>query len=486
MHPEKKGVKAMLTYVFDTLCSVPLYDQLYHFIRKDIERKKLRENERLPSKRALASHLRISVITVENAYAQLAAEGYIYTRQRCGYYVGASGTNFSHSPKTALLPRLKEKVQNEVPVFCDFKTNAPSTGSFPFSVWAKLTRRVLLEKEIQILSPTPFQGCYELRQEITKHLYRFRGMEIVPEQVVIGAGAEFLHMIIVQLLGRSVYAVENPGYRKISHIYANCGASVRFIGLDEHGIDIKDLFSSQANVVHVTPSHHFPLGIVMPISRRRELLDWASDGNYIIEDDYDSEFRLFGKPIPSMQSIDPYGCVIYINTFSKSLAPSIRIAYMVLPPTLAQRYQKAFHSYACPVSSLEQYVLAKFMKEGFFERHLSRIHKVCRERHDILIDALDHGLFAGRSRILWRDAGLHFLLEYDEGRPEAEAAAAARANGVLVNGVSEYYNDTAGKERKNALVISYSSVPTDKITEGVSRLEKAVYGGINNHPANII
>jgi GntR family transcriptional regulator/MocR family aminotransferase len=473
----------MLTYVFDTQCSAPLYDQLYHFILKDIERGKLHENERLPSKRTLAANLKISVITVENAYAQLAAEGYIYTRQRCGYYVGTSVSGCLQYKKPVPLSGMKKKSEKEPSFFCDFKTNAPSTGSFPFSVWSKLTRRVLLEKETQILSSTPFQGCYELRYEITKHLYRFRGMEVTPEQVVIGAGAEFLHMIIVQLLGRGIYAVENPGYNKIAHIYENCGAAVKFIELNKHGISMEKLISSHANVVHVTPSHHFPLGIVMPITRRRELLDWSSAENYIIEDDYDSEFRLSGRPIPSMQSIDPYGRVIYINTFSKSLAPSIRIAYMVLSPALARRYQKEFRLYSCSVSALEQYVMAKFMEEGYFERHLSRIRKVCRERRDILISALEHGLFSGSSRILWRDAGLHFLLEYDGGRSEPEAVAAARANGVLVNGISVYYGCPDGKRQKNALVISYSGVPTKKIAEGVRRLEQAVYGNGNKQPS---
>ena len=328
----------MLTYSFSASEGIPLYIALYRSIRADILAGKLAPDERLPSKRSLAQHMRVSVITVENAYAQLLAEGYIYAVPRRGYF--ASAVERAPEPpahRETILPTAPP----EIPCFVDFRSNHPDCARFPFSVWSRILRDELSRREMKLLSATPANGALELREAISEYLFQFRGMRVSAEQLVVGAGSEYLYNLIVQLLGRAhVYAVENPGHVKIPRIYEANGLAVRYVDVDERGMSALGLRASGADVAHISPSHHFPTGVVMPIGRRQELLAWASEAEerYIIEDDYDSEFRFSGRPLPTLQSIDAGGRMIYTNTFSKSLAPSIRISYMVLPPALMERF----------------------------------------------------------------------------------------------------------------------------------------------------
>ena len=318
----------MLTYELKKSPGVPLYEALYRCIRSDILSGRLSPGTKLPSKRALAQNLEVSKITVEAAYNQLLEEGYILSKEKVGYFVEQIRQN--PPLKTDPTPQ-KEKNED-----CSLDLTGSGSENFPFSVWTKLQREVILDYGDRLLAPLPNQGIPELRSAIAAHLADFRGMIVDPENILIGAGTDFLYNLLIQLLGRDkTSAVEEPGYGKIRRIYAAGGVRCIGVPLDDQGI-LPDRLSD-ARVVHISPSHHFPTGLVTSVRRRQELLNWAGEQDgYIIEDDYDSEFRFDAHPKPTMHSLDRSGRVIYMNTFSKSLAPSIRISYLVLPPGLMQ------------------------------------------------------------------------------------------------------------------------------------------------------
>ena len=325
----------MRTYELKKTASMPLYEALYRCIRQDILSGELEPGEKLPSKRALALNLKVSKITVEGAYQQLLEEGYIRSREKVGYFVEQLEGNQPNLPHPAAV---RETAAPE-PVL-DLTGNGPAR--FPFSVWSRLQRQVMLDYGEQLLLPLENQGCVELRRAIADHLADFRGMRVAPENILIGAGTDFLYNLLIQLLGRDkVYALEDPGYAKIAQIYRAGGVRCVWAGLDSQGVRPENL--AEAQVLHISPSHHFPTGIVTGINRRLELLEWANahPDRYIIEDDYDSEFRFTGRPIPTLQSIDADGCVVYLNTFSQTISPSMRLGFMVLPPRLLERYRQA-------------------------------------------------------------------------------------------------------------------------------------------------
>lgn len=342
----------MLTYNFQNIGNESLYTYLYKCIKNDIVRGTLKPGERLPSKRSFAKQLNVSAITIENAYSLLSTEGYIYALPKKGYFVCDMGTRpdylkFDMPDRYQTAKKETKSEKNDAynihpkntssrPVpeyFADFSSNQTRPENFPFSIWTRLVREVMAEQGEHLLKNPPSGGILELRQAIAAHVKAFRDMHISPEQVIVGAGTEYLYGILIQLLGfDSRYALENPGYAKIGKIYEAHGVACTYIPLDNSGMALHALEASGANIIHISPSHHFPTGITMPISRRYELLGWASKekSRYIIEDDYDSEFRLSGRPIPTLQSIDMSERVIYMNTFTKSLASTIRISYMVL------------------------------------------------------------------------------------------------------------------------------------------------------------
>ncbi|MBO5229011.1 MAG: PLP-dependent aminotransferase family protein, partial [Lachnospiraceae bacterium] len=331
----------MLTYSFEDRGSESLYEYLYKQIKNDIVNYRLSPDEKLPSKRELAKHLNISTITVENAYSQLMAEGYIYSKPKSGFYVSQI-TAAGKRDRELVREVFKEREQiNKKQYYADFVRNSTPKASSFFNIWTKLMRETMSDNPDKLMVSSPSTGIFELRCEIAKYLFEFRGMKVEPDRIVIGAGTEYLYGIIIQLLGHGrTYAVEDPGYQKIAKIYRANDVKCVHIPVDKEGVNVAELEKTGAEVLHISPSHHFPTGIVTPISRRYEILSWASKepSRYIIEDDYDSEFRFVGKPIPSLQSIDVLDKVIYINTFSKSLASTIRIRYMVLPKELMESY----------------------------------------------------------------------------------------------------------------------------------------------------
>lgn len=464
----------MITPVLDPGLSTPLYEQLYRRIRADIESGVLPAGEKLPSKRSLSAHLKVSVVTVEGAYGQLLAEGYLRSEPKRGFFVAALEPALAPAPPAPLREKTAPPPA-DAPRY-DFATNAVDAARFPFATWAKLMRQVLTKEDSGLLSAIHPQGVPALRAAIVDYLREFRGIDAQPDQVVVGAGSEYLTGILFQLLGREGgYAVENPGYRKFGRILSRQGALICPIPLDEQGLRVDALTWSGARVVHVTPSHHFPLGTVMPVTRRRELLAWAAAGEerYIIEDDYDSEFRFSGRPIPALQSLDTGERVVYLNTFAKSLAPSLRIGYMVLPPHLAERYRREFLLYSSTVPSFEQYTLARFLEGGHFERHIARMRVEYRDRKAALTACVKELGFP--AKLSGADAGLHMLLTLENGMGEGELVERAAAEGVAVYPLSAYWLTPPPEELPPTLIMGYARLEAEDIRQAFRRL-KAAWG----------
>lgn len=462
----------MLTYMLDPAARTPLYEQLYRLIRQDISTGVLRGGERLPSKRQLAQHLEVSQITVETAYGQLLAEGYLTSSPRRGYFVQNDLTVPPH-PDVPACPTAEELKPAKPRFRFDFKTNIVDTACFPFSTWARLSRAVLTDYADLLLYESAPQGEAELREAIRAYLLSFRGIEVSTEQIVVGAGSEYLLHLLIQLLGRErVYALENPGYRKLYQIFETNGASVRPIALDSKGLRA-DLLGD-ASAVYLTPSHHFPTGVVMPVPRRMQLLQWAAEqpGRYLIEDDYDSEFRYASRPMPALKELDRQERVIYLNTFAKSLAPSLRIGYMVLPRTLLEAYRERFSLYSSSVPSFEQHTLARFMRSGAFERHINRSRNVYKGRLEALLAALRESPLAPMIEIRGSEAGLHILVRVNNGMHEEELVRRAAGKGVRVYGLSAYYAP-GSRPARTTLILGYAGIDSARFREVVGLLCEA-------------
>ena len=458
----------MLTYDLERRGTLPLYDYLYRCIKEDILSGALPPGTQLPSKRALSRHLQVAVVTVENAYAQLCAEGYLFSREKRGYFVNALEMRPLSPPRSGMETAPPQPRQ----WLLDLSAGGSGTSGFPFSVWARLMRQVLSQQGTDLLKPIPHNGALPLRQAISDHLYHFRGISAAPEQIVVGAGTEYLYNLIVQLLGRDkIYGLEDPGYLKAGRIYALNGAACVPVPIDHLGADVDAVEESGAQVLHLSPSHQFPTGAVTPIARRQALLRWAQqdETRYIIEDDYDSEFRFTGRPIPSLQSIDHSGRVIYINTFSRTLSPSLRISYMVLPRTLLQRYQQRLGFYSCTVPAMEQHTLARFLSGGYFEQHLNRTRLVYRKRRDQVLSALNESALSGRFRVSGENAGLHFLLTLDTRHSDRELAQAAQQANIRLCFLSDYCR-APRPQWDHTLILHYPNLGLDVLSQALETL----------------
>lgn len=511
----------MLTYSFANRGELSLYEYLYRCIRADIESGAIAANEKLPSKRTLASNLGVSLITVEGAYAQLLAEGYIRSEARRGYYACALATDQATLAKGAthgdasarkhretaagsvagVVPNLDAETLSfgrtaretsaENNLVADFTGGAVPLGLFPYGAWAKSVREALSgEAEQALIGETDAAGSFKLRSAIAKHLHDFRGMKVDPDCIVIGAGSQMLYNILVQLLGRNLrYGVEDPGYPRLSSIYRANDVALTHIPLDDQGVSVEALREADVDVLHFMPSHQYPTGKVVPIGRRYELLGWATsvEERYLIEDDYDCEFRLAGKPIPSLQSIDATGRVIYANTFTKSLGPAFRIGYVVLPPALAQRFRENLNFYSCTVSAIDQLALARFIESGDYERRVNRMRTHYRDVRDALIAALNEHMDKDRLTIETADAGIHFVVgvrlsESSAGLSVQECLAwdaafeqAALKSGVRIRALSAFYQENAHQQVDpiRRFVVSYGGLNPEKASQAAKALAQA-------------
>ena len=489
----------MLTLNLEPNKPQPIYMQIYQYIKNEILLHHLTPGTKLPSKRSLATQLGISTITVEGAYGQLVSEGYIYARLKSGYFVSPvenyrQSMNFfdqqqinnNNSPKKNTSPdwerrihpqdSQKESEMNDSPTDpaphrVDLSSNSLLAENFPFSTWSRLLRHTISEKQQLLLTQSPTAGVAPLRQAIADHLRHFRGMDISPEQIVIGAGTEYLYELLIKLIGRDkIYCVEDPGYQKLRRIYRDNGACCIALPIDQQGMSVTALNTVSCDVIHISPSHHFPTGIITPISRRYELLSWAAAGpRYIIEDDYDTEFRLVGRPIPSLFSIDMSNKVIYMNTFSKSLASTIRISYMVLPKPLMEEFNSKLNYLSCTVSTFEQYTLAEFINQGYFERHINRMRNNYKKLRQQLLKALTIHPEHERIKILQQSSGLYFLLQIDTNLSDRDLQARLRQKGLMLQPLQHYYqNRQAAPE--HTFVVNYSSIASTDIHQIVDAL----------------
>ncbi len=442
------------------------YYTIYLKLREDISRGRIKAGEKLPSKRALAEELGVSVVTVQLAYEQLVAEGYIRSKERSGYF--AESVPISPAPPLKSAKKEEEK-ENSPAYMLDLVKGSAPAELFPFSVWAKLMRRVLSDCGEHLLERVPAGGDRELKEAVSGYLYRARGIDADPENIVIGAGAEYLYGIIVQLLGRDcTFAVENPGYGKIAQTYALNGAKVVPVPVKEAGICPDEEALRSVAALHISPSHQFPTGTVIPAKNRAKLVNWATDaGAYVIEDDYDSEFRLSGKPLQSMYSLAPEK-VIYMNTFSKSLAPSMRMGYMVLPAALMQRFKEVFGGTANVVPLFEQKTLALMLDGGYFERHLSRLKNHYKGVHSAILTALS--LFGGDCEVKDTGSGLHLIAKFPRAQSDGEIKQKALSAGVRVKCLSDYHISPLDGTEKCA-VINFSGVTEEQVRKAAALIK---------------
>ena len=460
----------MLSCHLNRFDSVPLYEQLYEYIKKEIIEGRLLFQEKLPSKRKLAEFLQISHNTVDTAYNQLTAEGYVEVIPRKGYFVMAY-EDLEYTPKQEK-PK-QQFVQKIHQTRFYFHPSQIDTISFPFNEWRKLAKQFFTEEKQELLLLGNPKGEYELQKEIANYLYHARGVVCTPQQIVIGAGIEILlQQLLILLKEETVYGVEDPGYHLIHRILGTYPKEVHPLAVDAEGIIIEDLDEMGIDVAYVTPSHHFPYGTILPVNRRMQLLNWASakEERYIIEDDYDSEFRYSGKTIPSLQSMDQHGKVIYLGSFSKSLMPSIRISYMVLPEELLKKHDEKLSFYHSTVSRIDQHILAEFIRKGLFEKHLNRMRKVYRQKLDTVINLLK--VYSKQISIIGGNSGLHVVLMIENGMSEKELVLRAAEDNLKVYPLSDYM--LVKKEKATpTIVLGFAGIPTEQLEEAIMILLKS-------------
>ncbi|HIU14910.1 MAG TPA: PLP-dependent aminotransferase family protein [Candidatus Ventricola intestinavium] len=449
----------MFTCALDPNSRMTLCDQLYAALRAEIERGGLPAGSRMPSKRELAAHLHVSTATVEAAYARLTSEGICESRPRSGIYVLAR-------PETAAAPQR----DGPVPVRWDFGTGAADAAHFPYATWARLMREVLSEQSRALLLSGDPQGSDGLRREIAGMLHRLRGVEARPEAIVLGAGTEVLVTALAGLIGREkLFAVEDPGYSRVRRILVASGARIAPTPLCAGAIDVRALYTSGAGAVYVTPTHQFPTGEEMNPAQRAALLRFAREtGAYILEDDYDSEFRFTGANRPALHAMDGGEHVIYMNTFARTLASGLRMSFMVLPHSLIGRYRE-MHA-ACSVPGFEQETLRKFIAGGYLERHIARMRVVYRAR----LQALEQGVRElGLGEVAPCSAGLYALLRVGGRTPAQELLPLAARAGVRLTRLCDYgvMEMDAGSER--VMLLGFAGMDETAIGEGLRALKQA-------------
>ncbi len=453
-----------------------LYEQIYEYIRQEIRDGKLLQGERLPSTRSLAEYLQVSRSTVDVAYEQLLSEGYIEARPYRGYFVC----------KMEELFRLEEQGEKGVAAVSapqkntvgsytyDFSPTQIDMSAFPFSVWKRMNKNILSDSNSKLFSQGNAQGDLGLRETIARYLHASRGVNCTPEQIIVGAGNDYLLMLLEKILGKNLpVAIENPTYKRAYQIFQSFGYPVITVDMDENGLLVSELEKTEAVLAYVMPSHQYPTGTVMPIGRRSELLKWANsrEERYLIEDDYDSEFRYKGKPIPSLQSSDKNGKVIYMGTFSKAIAPAIRVSYMVLPQKLVEVYRERCYFYSTTVSRIDQKILDEFIRGGYFERHLNKMRKCYREKHDLLLELLEP--FRAEFDISGENAGLHLLLTSKRKVTEKVLLEAASRQGIKVYGLSDSLVKKEDQNQSHTVILGYGGLKREEIEKGIEALKKA-------------
>jgi len=462
----------ILTFPLQTDSKIPIYQQLYNFIKIEIQTGQITYDTKLPSKRKLSSYLGISQNTIQAAYDQLIEEGYINSIEKKGFFV-CKIDNLQKLQVQKQTNLLHNKTEQTVAVY-DFAYNGVDMPTFPFSTWRKLMKEVINEYDTELLKLSDGLGYSNLRSAIAKYLHQSRGVNCSDSQIIISSGTEFLFQSLIQLFDKdSIYGIENPGYEKLNQLFIGNRAAFCAVKIDQYGMIPEEITKSNANVLCITPAHQFPSGEIMPINRRIQLLNWANEatGRYLIEDDYDSEFKYSGKPIPALQGLDYNEKVIYMGSLSKSLSPTIRVSYMVLPPHLMNNYNEKLSYILCPVPMMEQKVLCRFLEDGYFERHLNKMRNIYKKKRDTLVKSITE--LNCNIEILGSDAGLHLLLHIPNGMSEKQLITSALLHGIKVYGISKYYFDKTSMSNVPTILLGFATMLEGDINKAVILLRNA-------------
>lgn len=458
----------MLIIPLNTGSSVPLYEQIYNYMKQEIRTGKLAVATKLPSTRSLSSNLQISRSTVELAYSQLISEGYIEARPKSGYYVLSIG-DLVELPQEKLLANT-QCIKKKEALEYDFSPFSVDIQEFPFATWRKLSNQCMNDMNQDLFLLGESKGDRNLREAIARYLHSSRAVSVEAERIIIGAGTDYLLQLLTQILSdHHIIAMENPSYKRAFHIFSGLGYEVAPIAVENDGVSVEELYKTKADLCYVTPSHQYPLGVIMPIKKRMELLSWAfsAKNRYIIEDDHDSEFRYKGKPIPSLQGMDHNGKVIYLGTFSRAIAPAIRMGYMVMPRELMKQYQEKLFYYASTVSRIDQAIMCEFINGGFFERHVNKMRTLYKSKHDLLLKTLK--IFGNQITVSGEYAGLHLVVEFKVDLNEEQLIQKAKEGGIHLYGLNRHFirNEIT---KFPTILIGFANVSEKTIEDGIQTL----------------
>jgi GntR family transcriptional regulator/MocR family aminotransferase len=460
--------------VLDSKRKEPLYIQLYMHFKAEIEKGVLKESEKLPSIRGLSKNLSISKITVEKAYQQLMSEGYIENYNRSRYTVNKLEEITLKTPAAIIVTQYNRKEEREDDkILYDFASGEMDIDGFDFSLWKRYISKTFLQKE-RLVGYGNIKGEEELRQEIAKYIQHSRGVYAYKEQIIIGAGVQSLLSMLCSMLKleNNSIAFEEPGFKNGRRIFADNDFTIMPIKMKKNGIDMTDLVQSGARLAYVSPSHQFPTGYIMSIGKRNQLLNWAEEKDgIIIEDDYDSEFRYFGRPIPALKGLDNRGKVVYLGSFSKVIPPSIRVSYMVLPEKFLTIYQKKSSLYNQTASTIEQLALAQFMADGHLDRQIRRLRKLYFEKRKTFLAGIKN-ILGDHVEINENESGLHIILSLKSELPAEELSAKALEQGCRVAPVQDYYLE-ASPEKLPQVLLYFSKIPIHELENGIKRLKDA-------------
>jgi len=460
--------------IFDSQSKEPLYIQLYLYYKAAIEQNRLRESEKLPSIRGLSRSLSVSKITVEKAYQQLMSEGYIKNYNRSRYTVNKLEEIVFNTPAVSMANQCHHNQEiKEEKILYDFSSGEMDREGFDFSLWKRYISKAFFQKE-RLVGYGNIKGEEELRKEIAKYIEKSRGVYVHTEQIIIGAGVQSLLSMLCSMLKLeySSIAFEEPGFKNGRRIFADHAFTIVPVKMKTDGIDTAELENSGERLVYVSPSHQFPTGYIMPIGKRYQLLNWAEQRNgIIIEDDYDSEFRYFGRPIPALKGLDNRERVVYLGSFSKVIPPSIRVSYMVLPEKFLGIYQKKSSLYNQTASTIEQLALAQFMTDGHLERQIRRLRKLYYEKRKLFLEEIQK-ILGENVKINGTESGLHVILSLKSELSAQELAARALAHGCRVASIQDYYWQLS-PEKMPQVLLYFSKIPANEMKEGIIRLKEA-------------
>ena len=446
-----------------------LYISLYEQLKNQIIEGQYQAQDKFPSKRQLSEHLSLSHTTIEHAYQLLLDEGFIYSKPRSGYYVSDIQSlpviNINNQ-FIEIEPKTPESKQYKYA----FNLAEIDAEYFPLNLFRKYAKEAFEDNELALLEKGDIQGELNLRQQIAHYLFNSRGVSCHPNQIVIGSSTEQLLNMITDLLKTSSFIIEKPSYPPIKHVLDKNKHNYIQATVEKDGINMIDIINSNNDIVYITPSHQFPTGYVMNLKKRTQLIKWAHQQNsrYIIEDDYDSEFRYFGKPIRALQSLDKNDKVIYISTFSKSLYPSCRIAYIVLPQKLLQSYLSMPYKESNTVPVHIQQIIANFMSSGSFERHLNKMRKIYREKLNYILERLKP--HEDQLKIEGALTGMHFTITVDNGLTMSQCLHSAEKLKLKLN----VYNYAEENELLPKFIIGFGGIPNHKLKEHTDVLIKSL------------